>query len=104
MKPSKKLQHTRGETLTETLCALLAVVLSSLLLAVFISAAARMNSDAQKRDHILYDALSQAERQEVPGQPGEVTVLVNGRSCSFSVSYFGGETFTSYRPEGGGTK
>lgn len=96
-----------GETLTETLCALLAVALSSLLLATMLSAAARLNAAAIERDGAFYRGLTAAETGGGISEPGEV--LVTGEELSpelsFSVTWHGSDGLWSYvlTPEEGET-
>ena len=109
MKLLKKLRARSGETLTETLCAVLVMSLSSVLLATMISAASHMNATALEKDSALYSELTTAEEQTDIKEEGTVTVTIasnDSKKVSFPVSYYGDEdgAHTSYAvPSKGGT-
>lgn len=107
MNPGKKLRSRRGETLTETLAAILIVALSSAVLAAMIGAASRMSSAVLRQDKALYDAVTAAETRPNSARaddPGTVTVTEKGSGreiASFSVTYYSDQdpdgTLYSYR-------
>ena len=105
MRTFRKLRSRKGETLTETLVAVLLVGLASVVLASMISAASRMGAQALERDTALYDEITVAEAQS-SGQNGSVTVEIGGSSQNFNVTYFGEEDQLhsySYDKGGGGS-
>ena len=105
MRTFRKLRSRKGETLTETLVAVLLVGLASVVLASMISAASRMGAQALERDTALYEEITVAEAQS-SGQNGSVTVEIGGSSQNFNVTYFGEEDQLhsySYDKGGGGS-
>lgn len=108
-----KLRSRKGETLTETLVAILLVGLASVVLASMISAASRMGAQALEWDTALYEAVTAVETQpdEAKTEAANPTVQVTIGSEpaeNFAVTYFSDEdgTLYSYRYEkstGGGT-
>lgn len=107
MKLLRKLRARSGETLTETLCAVLVMSLSSVLLATMISAAAHMNASALEKDRALYTELTAAEaRSAAKSEPKAVYVTINGTKVTFAATYYGDKdgALTSYAvPAKGGT-
>lgn len=95
----KRLGH-RGETLTETLVAIVIISLSSVLLASMVGAASRMNAAVLERDRVFYAELSQAERQLTPRASGTVTVRIGGEAVEFPVTVYGAGGLVSYALEG----
>lgn len=91
MKLLRKLRARSGETLTETLCAVLVMSLSSVLLATMISAASHMNAAALEKDTALYTALTTAEEQTGTNAEETVKVSIDGTLVDFTVAYYGGE-------------
>ena len=97
----KKLTSRRGETLTETLAALLIVGLASGVLATMVIASSRMNATAMDKDAALYAAVTAAETG--PEKTGEthpqVTVTIDSVPVEFDVSYYGDDdgTLSAYR-------
>lgn len=83
----KKLTSRRGETLTETLVALLIVGLASGVLATMVGAASHMNKTAMDKDEVLYKAVTTAETRPGTGTGGKVNVTVGGTAVEFGVSY-----------------
>ncbi|MDO4516821.1 MAG: hypothetical protein Q4C76_06780 [Bacillota bacterium] len=80
-----KLASRRGETLTETLVAILVVALSSAILATMIGAASRMNKTAMEKDAQLYGAVTAAETKttEVTEETPQVEVTVGSKTVTF---------------------
>lgn len=79
-----KLTSRRGETLTETLAAILVISLSSVVLASMLGAASRMNATAIARDKALYAAVSKADTmQAAAASPGKVAVTIGGAGITF---------------------
>lgn len=85
-----KLRSRKGETLTETLVAVLLVGLASVVLASMISAASHMSAQALERDKDLYEEITAAEAQS-GGQDGSVIIKIDGSDKNFTVTYYGGE-------------
>lgn len=92
----RKLTTRRGETLTETLAALLVICLASAALAAMVTAASRMNAAAMQKDAALYAAVTQTETHSGEGTDGTVDVTVDGEKITFDVDYYGDDTLTSY--------
>lgn len=101
MKLKQKLSARRGETLTETLVAILVISLSAAVLAAMIGAASRMNRLAIQQDEANYAAISAAETGSGTATNGKVTIKVNGISTEYDVGFYGGSGFVSYRKAGG---
>lgn len=113
MRSWNKLRSRKGETLTETLVALLIVGLSSVVLASMIGAASRMGVQAKEQDEKLRDAVTAVETQPDEAKTGEtdskVQVTIGSNPAEdFTVAYYSDAdgTLYSYRYEkstGGGT-
>lgn len=89
MKIRNKLRSRRGETLTETLVALLVVALASVILATMIGTATRINAAAIQRDETLCQAVTAMETgTEAVATDGTVTVNINGGSVNFDGNYY----------------
>ena len=86
-----KLRSRKGETLTETLVALLIVGLSSVVLASMIGAASRMGTQAAERDKAMYEEVAAAEARTGDSEDGSVTVTVGDTNQTIDVKYYGGE-------------
>jgi type II secretory pathway pseudopilin PulG len=82
----RKLQSCRGETLTETLAAILIVVLSSIMLVTMSLGAVRINRTAAALDETLRQQQEEAERQLT----GESAVVAAG-PYSYEVQETGGD-------------
>lgn len=95
-----KLRARRGETLTETLCALLIVALGSILLATMITAATRMNSSAMAQDAAFYTDLSAAARQDAAVEEDTLTLREanSTHSFQFAVPVYGKDGLRAYAP------
>ena len=113
MRTLRKLRSRKGETLTETLVAILLVGLASVVLASMISAASRMGAQALEWDTALYEAVTAVETQpdEAKTEAANPNVQVTiGREPAenFAVTYFSDEDGTLYfyryeKSTGGGT-
>ncbi len=98
----EKLRGVRGETLTETLAAILIVTLSAVVLTGMAVGAVRLNRAAGTADAAYRLEVEAAERQ-ASGSPGTVTVAEGGRRYVYDVTVTGGEeTLASYAPAGEG--
>ena len=105
MSVQKKLRACRGETLTETLVAVLLVGLASVVLASMIGVASRLSTQTAEQDAALYAEVTAAETR-ADGASGSMTVTVHGRSETFPVTYYGAEGELHsymYRKGGGGS-
>ena len=61
MRAARKLKTNKGETLVETLLALLIIGLASVMLATMISAAVNINKTTKGTDELIYKAVSYME-------------------------------------------
>jgi type II secretory pathway pseudopilin PulG len=101
----RKLKNRSGETLIETLVAILIVSLASVVLVQTVITSAQMSSSSGSADKKFSEALAAAETQSSTGS-GTVTVTKDGAGESFSVPvniYGGGsgdKTLTSYSAGG----
>lgn len=87
---------TSGETLTETLVALLISTLGILLLTTSIVSAININRAATARDQDLRSQKQAAELQYEPAGTGTVTVAVDGKETAVDVTFYGGDDISSY--------
>ncbi|MEG0755489.1 MAG: hypothetical protein RR450_03755 [Oscillospiraceae bacterium] len=62
----KKLRQSRGETLIETLVAILVMTCASVLLATMLLAASNLNGKALEQDQIFNNQLTAAETSKTP--------------------------------------
>lgn len=92
-----KLSGRRGETLTETLCAILITALAAALLVSMPGAARRLNKMALEQDTRLYDAVSAAEAQDEPIS-GQKTEQENKKLTVRLTSDGRGETEAVFEP------
>lgn len=85
-----KLRSRRGETLVETLVAILVSALSVVLLVGGITAAAQINRRAAEQDGDFYGQLTAAEEQEGVGTDINITVQPkNGLKVTIPASLYG---------------
>lgn len=94
MRLFQKLRERRGETLAETLTALLIVSLSGAVLAAMIGSAGKMNATALRKDAALYHALTAAETGIAENAPAQVVVEVGTQTQAYSVTLSGDEAHT----------
>ena len=97
----RRIRDCRGETLLETLAAILIVALSSALLLLGIGAGARISRAADLASEQRNREIDLAERQDAPGSPGTVIVTFAEEEIPVAVTVSGGEDFASYRKEDG---
>lgn len=97
-----KLHSSGGETLVETLTAIVVVVFSSLLLLMSAAVATRFNQSAKRLSQAYQTALSQAELRTADPRTGTVTITgKDGKEQQITVDYYTGDnTLTSYTKEG----
>ena len=101
----EKLHSQNGETLVETLFAIMITVLSVSLLYGGIMVSAKINERARQVDDVYYHALAQAEEKSglTPADPQaarQITVTVQTESGAYreaSVRVFGAEGLYSYK-------
>lgn len=98
----KKKANTKGETLVETLVAILILTFSAMLLAEVSATAIRMNQEIEAVDTKYRDELAGVEKREVPFS-GEVTIKSGGNTYHYQVDFYGdGVGLTSYQSKTGG--
>lgn len=98
----KLIQNKKGETLLETLVAILILTVSAMLLAEVTASSTRINLDAEKVDKKYREDLEQVEKRETPIS-GEVTIQSGGTTYTYNVNYYGDKSgFTSYATKEGG--
>lgn len=98
----KLIQNKKGETLLETLVAILILTVSAMLLAEVTASSTRINLDAEKVDKQYREDLEKVEKREAP-TAGVVTIQSGGTSYTYDVNYYGDRTgFTSYVTKEGG--
>ncbi|WP_312043664.1 type IV pilus modification PilV family protein [Anaerotignum sp.] len=98
----KLIQNKKGETLLETLVAILILTVSAMLLAEVTASSTRINLDAEKVDKKYREDLEKVEKRETPIS-GEVTIKSGGTTYTYDVNYYGDKSgFTSYATKEGG--
>lgn len=98
----KLIQNKKGETLLETLVAILILTVSAMLLAEVTASSTRINLDAEKVDKKYREDLEKVEKRETPIS-GEVTIQSGGTTYTYNVNYYGDSSgFTSYATKEGG--
>ena len=106
MTGKQKVTSRRGETLVETLAAILLVALSSTLFLTLITAGVRISAGGDRKTQQLNEEFSLAEEADPHGghaSTGTVTLTQNGRTQSIPVTYYGDEgSLRAYRRSGGG--
>ena len=78
----KKLHSKRGETMVETLAAVLIVGLAAAMLATMVASAVRITSRTKEADAVFYRELSAAEEKTKMVGETNVTISVTGGSAS----------------------
>ena len=98
----KKLKSAAGETLAETLAAILVASLSSLILAHAAVSASRVNKAAEAADARFAEQQAAAEAQTVKLSEGTFTFAGEGLTGAYSVEYFGeADGLITFSPKGG---
>lgn len=90
----KRLKSNAGETLVESMCAILIFTFASIIMLSMVSAAADINTKAKEADTNYYDQLVDVEMAEGTGTAGTVTFTFGGASGpseTVSVDVFTGE-------------
>lgn len=103
-----KLNSSRGETLVETLAAILIAALSVAMLLGGVTVSANLGRQADRSDAYFYETLTAAENRQTPVTSGVaspvVKITVSGTSIELPVQVYGGEGLYSYALDtGGGT-
>ena len=98
--------NSRGETLVETLAAILIGVLSVTLLVGSVTASGNLARQADRSDESFFTTLTQAETRETPltaGDGATVTITEGGTTVTIPAQVYGGEDLYSYArdPSGG---
>lgn len=104
----EKILNSRGETLVETLAAILIAVLSVALLLGSVTASGQLARQADQSDKSFFTTLTEAENREAPltisdGNP-QVTITEGAKTATIPVQVYGGEDLYSYArkdPSGG---
>lgn len=81
----RKLTGKKGETLVESLCAILVFTLSSVAMYTMVMAAANINTTAKQTDMTIQNEMLVAEKAEGNGENGRITMTI----------YVGSETANS---------
>lgn len=108
-----KLRSRRGETLVETLAAILIAVLSVTLLLGSVTASSQLARQADRSDDAFFATLTQAEERGTPltasdgvSEDPTVTITEGTKRATIPAQVYGGEDLYSYArqaatPEGG---
>lgn len=105
----EKILNSRGETLVETLAAILIAVLSVALLLGSVTASGQLARQADQSDTSFFETLTNAEDRGTPLTEGvasspEVKIKESGTEVTIPVQVYGGEDLYSYArkdPSGG---
>jgi hypothetical protein len=100
----KKKLGTKGETLIETLVAIIILTVSAMLLAVVTATSVRMNQKIEDVDKNYRDELAVVEKRDTSFE-GKITIqrLSDGHSYTYDVNFFGNEgDLTSYQAKAEG--
>lgn len=97
MRMMNKLRSRGGETLIETLAAIVIIVLSVSFFAFSATAAARMNRTASLAAESLRDSVAAAElRRDYAGEAALTVTFAAGGSKNITVSLYGADGVCSY--------
>lgn len=103
----KKLKSKAGESLVETLCAILIFALTSAGLYTMLVTAANINASAMETERSFREQLCLVEQAEGPGEAGTVTITIetgagNTHTAVIPVRvYRAGEVHTYFKAEAG---
>lgn len=88
-----------GETLTETLIAMLIIGLSSVLFITMIGASGRIFRKAETQYEEVYSTIAAADGQKTPlSESGKITVTGSGSPAEFDVKWYGDASYVlSYK-------
>lgn len=79
----------KGETLTETLCAILITGIATALLAGLITASSRLEKKSAAGASQLMDAVSNAEAAGAETGGGDIKITVDGTEYTVPVTFYG---------------
>ena len=100
----RKLKSKKGETLIETLVAILVIVFSGLTLYYAVTTSARINAAAATADNAFREQTVAAEQQQTVSYAGKAQIVSSsdGFSADVDVKYSGGDgKLSSYQLSGG---
>ena len=83
-----KKRWNRGETLIETLIAVLILTFSSIMFLNMTLSSVKINSASQQKDAEFREDLMEAEKEET-GRIGKITIKTDQSSYSYQVEYYG---------------
>ncbi|WP_312279248.1 hypothetical protein [Oscillibacter sp.] len=101
----RRKRWTSGETLVETLAAILIAALASILLLQMTVVSVRINEKARQMDEDYQTALSAVESQREGSFDGEdIAIALDSpeKKWNYSVSYYRSGELTAYAARGGG--
>ena len=106
----KKLRSRAGESLVESLAAILVVTMASIVMYSMVTAAADINLAAKRNDQTVQEQLAIAERAETPDNTGVIDMYIkvgdsNENVASVPVNIYGvdGGLFSYFAQEVPGT-
>lgn len=94
----RKLQSKKGETLVETIAAILVLSLASAAFAALIMSATKINSTAAEIDKAYYQALETVEKNNDATKQETITVGTDSVKVDWTIK----DKLRAYRREGGG--
>lgn len=89
MNKPRKPRTKRGETLVETLVAILIVVLTSMFFLTTTITIAKINTKTRTADSSLRQEQIVAERQKDESSSGQVEIKANGKTTQYDVTFYG---------------
>ena len=93
----KKLRSRAGESLVESMAAILIFTLASIIMYTMITAAADINTTAKQVDRTIQEQLVVAERADTATDTGSVTMTMGGKTVlSEQVNIYGGQDGALY--------
>ena len=87
----RKLLGKRGETLTETLAAILIAAMACMMLLTAVSVSTKLNLSARRADEALRLSQEEAELRKSAGEETSVTVALGADSSGYPVVRYGSE-------------
>ncbi len=101
MKLEKKRRSIKGETLLETLVAILILTISAMMLAEMTASSVRINRTVEKIDKEYRENVSAAEKRKFYKNE-TVTIKTTDKEYTYKVEYYGkADGLTSYKAEEG---
>lgn len=101
-----KLKSSRGETLVETMAAVLIAALSVAMLLGGVTVSVSLGRHADETDAYFYETLTAAETRQTPVMDGVsspvVRITSGGTSIALPIQVYGGEGLYSYALDAGG--